>query len=145
LLTGESFTLSDTVFLRFPYESSNTYDIIGEACIGRPNESLELTYANNSAISNSLLLVSTKDFSFNQPQPLDVFPNPSNGLWTISDLPDGPTQWQLYDLNGRRVASGTWLAGLSQQRLELRALASGLYFLTARGEAGVYQAKLMKH
>lgn len=47
--------------------------------------------------------VSVIDRSINQ---LNLFPNPNQGKFQLSGLPEGTAYWEVYDLNGKLVESG---------------------------------------
>ncbi|MEL6391392.1 MAG: N-acetylmuramoyl-L-alanine amidase [Bacteroidota bacterium] len=67
---------------------------------------------------------------------LTVFPNPVSNWVTIqgsieADLPDNQVDWELLDLFGRPVQTGTWpvSGGRINQRIELGHLAAEVYIL----------------
>jgi hypothetical protein len=74
---------------------------------------------------------------------MNVFPNPSTGIWNITNIEDN-ANYQLLDASGRIIQSnpGTNLDG--HLKLDLRDYPAGLYFLKVRTDDGVKSFKLLK-
>ena len=76
--------------------------------------------------------------------PLSVYPNPASQRLTVL-LPASalPLQATLLDLTGRAVRRWSLPAQQAEARLDLDAIASGVYVLRIPGAAGVYQQKVV--
>jgi hypothetical protein len=74
---------------------------------------------------------------------MNVFPNPSTGIWNITNIED-KANYQLVDASGRIIQCnpGTYLDG--DLLLDLRDYPAGLYFLKVRTDDGVKSFKLLK-
>jgi hypothetical protein len=72
-------------------------------------------------------------------QSLELSPNPSTGLARLN-LED-PAFFQIYNTGGTMVSSGECQP---DDLLNLVDLPSGLYFITARTETGVYAGRIVK-
>ncbi len=71
---------------------------------------------------------------------IKIYPNPSTGLFTIeSDL---PTNYQVYNLNGQLMLTGT--TGAATDQLDLSGVASGLYFVKINVGEQTITRKLVK-
>lgn len=68
---------------------------------------------------------------------INVYPNPSSGLFTISGLP-GSITFDVYDLNGKRVVAG---AG---NQLNISTLNNGSYLLRVTSEGRQFHKLLLK-
>ena len=72
-------------------------------------------------------------------QPLALSPNPTAGFTRLNL--EGPGYFQIYNTGGSLVGSGEYQP---DDLLNLVDLPNGLYFITARSEAGVYAGRLVK-
>jgi len=70
----------------------------------------------------STLTTSSLPTNFND---INIFPNPSSGLFTIKT--DLPISYQIFNLNGQLINEST--SDLSASQLDLTAAANGLYFV----------------
>ena len=77
-------------------------------------------------------------------RPLSLYPNPAQAAVTVV-LPAAtqPRPATLLDLNGRPVRRWTLPAQQTETRLNLEAIAAGMYLLQVRGQDTVYQQKLV--
>jgi hypothetical protein len=77
---------------------------------------------------------------------VEVYPNPSNGLFTVvMDGLDGIVQLNVMDIRGREVASQSLTAsGRTTHSIDLSSFASGVYTLQIQSSAGVSGMKLVK-
>jgi len=77
-----------------------------------------------------------------------LFPNPGWDVMEVRMQLDAPTtlRWQLSDLNGRAVATGSWEApeGAWQRRIDTGHLPSGIYFLKLQSDEGFGVMKWVK-
>lgn len=71
---------------------------------------------------------------------LRIFPNPTAGSVQIEHLPAFLKHYYLLDVNGRSVQKGS-LPATGPARLDLSALASGIYFLQLEGLNGQFLTK----
>ncbi len=59
-----------------------------------------------------------------------IFPNPTNGWFTLSGFSNSKSRWQLFDILGREVLSGTIPRGTSRTAIQFPSqLSSGSYYL----------------
>lgn len=74
---------------------------------------------------------------------VDVFPNPSNGAFTVS-IPQEVlnSSYSVYDLDGQIAQAGTFVE--HQNTIDLTNQASGAYILYLQSNQGVYARKVMK-
>jgi Secretion system C-terminal sorting domain len=72
---------------------------------------------------------------------LAVFPNPSEGAFTVALVNAGPVDVRVSDLRGRTVR--TLRTNAVQFQLDLNDQPAGAYLLTAIGEKGRYTSKLL--
>ncbi len=77
---------------------------------------------------------------------VEVYPNPSNGLFTVvMDGMDGIVQLSVMDIRGREVASQSLTArGRTTHSIDLSGFASGVYTLRIQSAKGVNGMKLVK-
>jgi hypothetical protein len=77
---------------------------------------------------------------------VEVYPNPSNGLFTVvMDGLNGIVQLSVMDIRGREVASQSLTAtGRTTHNIDLSGFASGVYTLQIQSAAGVSGMKLVK-
>jgi hypothetical protein len=77
---------------------------------------------------------------------VEVYPNPSNGLFTVViDGMDGIVQLSVMDIRGREVASQSLTAtGRTTHNIDLSGFANGVYTLQIQSAAGVSGMKLVK-
>jgi len=77
---------------------------------------------------------------------VEVYPNPSNGLFTVvMDGLDGIVQLSVMDIRGREVASQSLTArGRTNHNIDLSGFSSGVYTLRIQSAAGVSGVKLVK-
>jgi hypothetical protein len=76
----------------------------------------------------------------NHPEQITVFPNPSNGIITISNIPSGSGFiLRVYSPDGRIQYSSDMFKG----SYDLRDLSNGTYLLSIQNERGSFHAKLI--
>jgi hypothetical protein len=85
--------------------------------------------------------LNTTGIAENNNKSIKVYPNPSNGLFTLSFSDIGEYNVKIYDLRGICVVSET-VTSLSTQ-LDLSNLSNGIYFLNANGANKNYQQKII--
>ncbi|MEM7656587.1 MAG: GEVED domain-containing protein, partial [Bacteroidota bacterium] len=78
-----------------------------------------------------------------------LFPNPGEGLFrlTSDQMPLGPAQLQVFDMQGRllwgeqaNITNQAW-----QTHLDLRSHPQGVYLLRVQTDSGIWQQKLIHH
>ncbi|WP_343625500.1 T9SS type A sorting domain-containing protein [Flavobacterium lindanitolerans] len=91
----------------------------------------------------TVALLSKEDFSF--ASKLSVYPNPSNGLVTISnDLNSALKSVSLTDLNGRTVKT-VELNGDSSAQINISDLSAGVYMMNISSDQGSVIKKIVKN
>jgi PKD repeat protein len=94
---------------------------------------------NNSAYGKSTIYLLSNS--------LDVYPNPSDGLFNaiVSNVDERDAVWTVYNLQGGRVASGSEPITHESNKLEidLSAFRSGIYLLNVRIGGSVLSKKLV--
>jgi hypothetical protein len=88
-----------------------------------------LNYLKNASTLLKMKVVTTSAFNLQDVAQVEVFPNPSQGLFTVrfSDLPANGSHIDIYDLSGRKVASH--LITDSSEDFNLSGQASGIYLV----------------
>lgn len=77
-------------------------------------------------------------------QYLDVFPNPSNGQFTLEYYFGGETgQFQITDLSGRTIQVGTLVGNNGIHAIDLHGYAPGLYMLQVRTTGQTWNRKII--
>ncbi len=71
-----------------------------------------------------------------------VFPNPSSGEFTLSGFAQAAFNWDVCDLSGKRVASGSSSDQGDLRKINLSQLSNGLYQLRIISEAGPVVRKI---
>jgi len=104
----------------------------------------EHTFDNFSVTATpTVALLSKEDFSF--ASQLSVYPNPSNGLVTISsDSNSALTSVNLTDLNGRTVKTVA-LNGDSSSQINISDLSAGVYMMNISSDQGSVIKKIVKN
>lgn len=130
-------TGSNIILLGSPVNSnpmaSGTYTLIGtnsDGCQGLASISFgveECTSLNELSGGNSLV---------------NVYPNPTNGLFTVSFPASYETSIRVYDVNGRIVVSETIMDG--KTTINLNEFSNGVYYLKARSQNFVETVKIVK-
>jgi len=75
-------------------------------------------------------------------EPLNVFPNPSNGISTVKGL--NGTRLSLSNLSGQQLFVKS-IEGLSSTELNLNGFNAGIYFINVYGEQGVETIRIIKN
>jgi hypothetical protein len=88
-----------------------------------------LNYLKNASTLVKMKALTTSAFNLKDVAQVEVFPNPSQGLFTVrfSDLPASGSHIDIYDLSGRKVASH--LITGSSEDFNLSGQASGIYLV----------------
>jgi hypothetical protein len=88
-----------------------------------------LNYLKNASTLVKMKTVTTSAFELMDVAQVEVFPNPSQGLFTVrfSDLPTNGSHIDIYDLSGRKVASHL-IEGISED-FNLSDQAAGVYLV----------------
>lgn len=110
-----------------------------DGCNGR-----EGWYVDEFMVYNCDYSLSTDDFSSVNTL-IKVFPNPSNGIFTIQKLQSKAlTKAEVYDINGRFVR-GLDLSNMTTNKtIDMSDVASGLYFLTISTDTAQQVLKIVK-
>lgn len=72
---------------------------------------------------------------------LDVYPNPTSDFITIEHGDFVPEKYFISNMQGAVVKSGSWMMG---ERIDVRDLGVGIYFLNLEGEQGFMRTKILK-
>ncbi len=88
-----------------------------------------LNYLKNASTLVKMKAITTSAFNLQDVAQVEVFPNPSQGLFTVrfSDLPANGSHIDIYDLSGRKVASHL-ISGISED-FNLSDQAAGVYLV----------------
>ncbi len=109
-----------------------------------PNASAATMDIDNIVVraSNADTLLSTDNFSTSK---FSVYPNPSNGLVTISsDANSALSSVSLTDLNGRTVKT-VELNGDSSSQINISDLSAGVYMMNINSDQGSVTKKIIKN
>lgn len=110
-----------------------------DGCNGR-----EGWYVDEFMIYNCDYTLSTNGFA-NANTFIKVFPNPSNGLFTIQKLQSvAITKAEVYDINGRFVRGIDLSNMTTSQTIDMSGVASGLYFLSIATDTAKQVLKIVK-
>lgn len=97
----------------------------------------QMNYEKSSSVLINLKSLSTGVTDIDKTITIDVFPNPSNGLFTVrlSELPDSGSRIDLLDISGRKISSR--LVTQTSEAFNLGNQAPGLYLVkTTMGSKG---------
>jgi hypothetical protein len=72
------------------------------------------------------------------PIPIILFPNPSPGIFSISNMNE-PATVCVYDVQGKRVCT----TSIKQNKIDLSLLNKGIYFLLVNNAEGVFRKKIV--
>jgi hypothetical protein len=105
-----------------------------------------MRYANNAA--QAAIVKSKSNITNNRTMGahsntvvLGVYPNPSNGAFTLSLAVSG-ARVNVYDITGNQVASMQMQS--ASEKIDLSHLSNGTYFLEINTSKGVYHEKITK-
>ena len=65
---------------------------------------------------------------------VSIYPNPSTGVFTISELEGGTRSYEVFNLQGKAIKKG--LVVLGQATIDLSALENGMYLFRSGAESG---------
>jgi len=83
-----------------------------------------------------------EDFVF---EALTVYPNPSTGVFNISNVASGLNfSYEVSDLNGRMIAKKANLNGKQIQEVDLSKVENGIYMVRIFNESGEYMTRIVK-
>ncbi len=118
------------------YDAPGIYDVCLIAC---NMEGLCDTLCNEV----NLKLVNTTNPS--AAFPVEIYPNPAND-YIVIEYRDAPTLVNLrgYDMQGRELFHKSFDSSLGVERLDIRSLPPGFYYLTLRAGDKVWNTKLVK-
>lgn len=110
-----------------------------DGCNGR-----EGWYVDEFMVYNCDYSLSTDEFT-NVNTLVNVFPNPSNGIFTIQKVQSTTlTKAEVYDINGRFVRGLDLSNMTTSQTIDMTDVASGLYFLTISTDTAQQVLKIVK-
>lgn len=110
-----------------------------DGCNGR-----EGWYVDEFMVYNCDYSLSTSEFA-NEALSITVFPNPSNGIFTIKNSEAVKViKAEVYDINGRFVRGIDLTNNAATPSIDLSDVASGLYFMTVSTKTGQQVIKIMK-
>lgn len=109
--------------------------------------SMDINIETSGLVANpTFAIISSVDEADQAVQALSAAPNPTNGLvrmnWETAQ--DGAYQWQLFDLNGRMIRSGSAQAQSLGLELDLSDQPSGIYLFRLQTKQGVQTLKVNK-
>jgi Zn-dependent metalloprotease len=110
-----------------------------DGCNGR-----EGWYVDDISVYNCEMSLSISDFDGLQ-NDIKVFPNPSNGLFTLKNLNNIElVKADIFDINGRLIKSINLSNGQSLQTIDITKVTSGLYFMNVHAKNATQVIKLIK-
>ena len=79
-------------------------------------------------------------------QRVDVFPNPSDGVFAVSrsSIGDSPVSVEVYNSEGKSIENTIVSEGNAAIRIDLSGYPSGLYYLLIKDESNSYYSRLIK-
>ncbi|MEM6380465.1 MAG: S8/S53 family peptidase, partial [Bacteroidota bacterium] len=88
--------------------------------------------------------VSTNETNVNRA--IEIMPNPSNGIFTVSRKGQENTRFQLqiFNLDGKLIKQAIWAAGAPQTAIDLSDFEAGIYYLNGKSSTGFFTKKLIK-
>jgi len=110
-----------------------------DGCNGR-----EGWYLDELTVFNCAYVLSVSEFDAVN-NAITVFPNPSNGIFTIKKTSDITlTKASVYDINGRLITTVDLSNVTSEKAIDISGAASGLYFMTVNSTDSKSVIKLVK-
>lgn len=122
------------------------------AFAGVGSHSVVYTYVDGNGCIGSYGLCTTVDLNVGfggteiaSTEGLDVYPNPSNGLFNLKvDGFDGVISYTVYDAYGKEVGFNSFVSnGVTNQNIDLSNLAVGAYTLQVQTSKGLFAEKLI--
>ena len=78
-----------------------------------------------------------------KPQVVSVFPNPSNGKFTVTLGNSSMKAIEIYNMIGTKVFSTSDIIPLSAKEIDLQGFANGIYFINIYGGEKIYTKKII--
>lgn len=130
-LSSIGVTANSTIQLR--------WELGTDACNGR-----EGWYVDDISIYNCEMSLSISEFE-NLKNNIKVFPNPSNGEFTLKNLNNiALIKADIYDINGRLIKSIDLSTSHNLQTIDITQAASGIYFMNVHAKNATQVIKLIK-
>ncbi|TYA53853.1 M4 family metallopeptidase [Formosa maritima] len=115
------------------------FEVGTDGCNGR-----EGWYVDDISVYNCEMLLSVTDFESLQ-NSIKVFPNPSNGEYTIKNLNNiDLVKAEIYDINGRLINTIDLSSGQNLQTIDITQVTSGIYFMNVYTKDATQVIKLIK-
>lgn len=110
-----------------------------DGCNGR-----EGWYLDDISVYNCEMLLSVTDFESLQ-NIIKVFPNPSNGEFTLKNLNNiDLVKAEIFDINGRLINTIDLSNGQNLQTIDITQVTSGIYFMNVHAKNATQVIKLIK-
>jgi PKD-like domain/Secretion system C-terminal sorting domain len=142
---NESTTLTASGALSYSWNTGPTTAAIVVSPLSNTNYTVTGIDANNCAKKASInvvvsLCLGLNETTADQPQLVSVFPNPSNGEFTLKA--NESTEFQIFDVQGKLIKTLSLPEG--SHKIDLSAYASGEYILKASTKDKTQQVLLIK-
>ncbi len=74
-----------------------------------------------------------------------ISPNPSSGIFTITNYKDKITNLEIIDITGKTIKNQKLKISNSQSSIDISDQPGGVYFLKIQSESGIYTKKIIKN
>ncbi|MFK8059101.1 MAG: T9SS type A sorting domain-containing protein, partial [Polaribacter sp.] len=113
-------------------------DIDPLTIISQGNEGITLPKFSINSIELSNATLSTSEIA--QEQKINIFPNPSRGVFNIKIKNGQKAQYKIYSINGVTIQKGNFV---SQKQVRLAHMQSGVYILQLESEQRISNHKII--
>jgi hypothetical protein len=121
--TGTTATVNSNPITISNLTAATNYEFYTRAICGIGNESVVSTAGSFTTLNNVGISENTKNF-------ISVSPNPSSGVYTISNSGAQNLEFSVYDAQGRKVMNNNFnLSAKESLSLDLTSYENGMYFI----------------
>jgi len=134
----------------FEYQVGEEFEFVGciataFACVDQDTCYMPTNYGTIIKMTHaSGVLTSARDKDSDTANQLLIYPNPNNGIFTISNKSEGESRISIFSLDGKKIYESTLNELGESHRISVPNLQSGIYILTIITEKNSYYGKFSK-
>jgi len=125
----------------YPLNAFNTETNIIFRIVFHSDQSVNKTGAN---VDNFIIDGTTLSSDTFEKELVSVYPNPSNGLFTVSTKNMQVTSIDVYDVTGKNILNRNNLQSSNEIILDLTNASIGIYFMKINSETGIITKRILK-
>jgi len=129
----------------FLWSNSNTSSTI-TGLYGQPTDSLYVTITDangctltDTAIVNCLTIIAENNMETN----FNIYPNPANGIFTLTFENDNQYQIEIYNILGENIFKSQIFKQQMTKEINLSGFSKGIYFVKIDNEEQIYMKKIV--